>query len=284
MKRLWLLCALAGCDQVFDLDRPELPIDAPAPCVSAVGHDEDGDGIDDACDGCPGIANPGQEDRDGDGVGDRCDPRPDQATEARVRFISFAEADAASHWTASPMWSFAPDRLVFDGVSTEVISHIQLTDPPIPPPFLIQAGVTLDQVDRVLPAQFSVVGNRFAGEDYLECSLAHDTNDSLYAFATDGAELERVDYKLLDDGAFDTGASFVVRMSVSSRITCRVDSNGDLHRERSGGAAGRRPPRLPGQARHGARRLGRGLLDRPVAVTRGHPGRGWGHPGRGWFR
>jgi hypothetical protein len=39
--------------------------------------DSDGDGICDADDNCPGVANPGQEDRDGDGVGDACDNCPD---------------------------------------------------------------------------------------------------------------------------------------------------------------------------------------------------------------
>ena len=42
-------------------------------CVE-VGHDEDGDGVDDACDKCPHIADPAQPDADLDGVGDACDP------------------------------------------------------------------------------------------------------------------------------------------------------------------------------------------------------------------
>jgi len=39
--------------------------------------DADGDGVPDADDNCPAIANPGQEDADQDGVGDACDPCTD---------------------------------------------------------------------------------------------------------------------------------------------------------------------------------------------------------------
>ena len=36
--------------------------------------DADGDGVADAVDNCPEVANPDQLDSDGDGVGDACDP------------------------------------------------------------------------------------------------------------------------------------------------------------------------------------------------------------------
>jgi Thrombospondin type 3 repeat len=58
-------------------------LDAVAALHSATGPaepDGDGDGIPDARDNCPGVANADQRDTDGDGVGDACDPCPADAT------------------------------------------------------------------------------------------------------------------------------------------------------------------------------------------------------------
>jgi hypothetical protein len=44
------------------------------------GPDSDGDGIPDARDDCPAVADPDQRDTDGDGVGDACDPCPADPT------------------------------------------------------------------------------------------------------------------------------------------------------------------------------------------------------------
>ncbi len=60
------------------------------------GHDEDGDGVDDGLDVCPGTAGD-QIDTDGDGVGDACDPNASSAGERILHFDGFASDDL--HWT-----------------------------------------------------------------------------------------------------------------------------------------------------------------------------------------
>jgi hypothetical protein len=103
--------ALCGCDKLFDIDRlPDvdgdsgivLPMDDggfgdAAPCLP-VGHDEDGDAIDDACDACPTIASD-TADADGDGLPNACD-RDDSPTGDRILFYStFASQEALLGFT-----------------------------------------------------------------------------------------------------------------------------------------------------------------------------------------
>lgn len=83
-------CGRAGFDPIAQGESDAGPLDASATCAP-VGHDEDGDDIDDACDTCPHLADPAQADRDGDQVGDPCDPRPDQPGEHILLFDPFTD-------------------------------------------------------------------------------------------------------------------------------------------------------------------------------------------------
>lgn len=85
MRRGALLLLLVGCDKLFDLDHisaGHVPGDggmdagdaagADAIACTPVGHDEDNDTIDDACDACPTIPS-AMLDTDGDGLFNACD-------------------------------------------------------------------------------------------------------------------------------------------------------------------------------------------------------------------
>jgi hypothetical protein len=69
MTRWFALVWLLGCGRIGF---------APSGVGSsdAAGADSDGDGVPDAVDNCPTVANPDQADEDGDGLGDACDPCP----------------------------------------------------------------------------------------------------------------------------------------------------------------------------------------------------------------
>jgi hypothetical protein len=86
-----VLSTALGCGRIaFEPGEPAL-------ACTEVGHDEDGDGIDDACDVCPQLSDAEQSDADGDRVGDVCDPHPDEARDQLVLFDPFLEA--RPEWT-----------------------------------------------------------------------------------------------------------------------------------------------------------------------------------------
>ena len=120
--------ALAGCDAVLRFQHVSAGSDTtsdgdtrgdgshPGGCWSAVmlGHDEDGDAIDDGCDNCPADFNPQQEDLDRDGVGDLCDPRPGMPDQI-VLFDGFGEAAFDPAWQVvalnnAPNWTLSGDQ------------------------------------------------------------------------------------------------------------------------------------------------------------------------------
>ncbi len=115
------LVATTACDGVFGFHDHEITVDAApdaplpvdaidaSPCVPN-GHDEDADGIPDACDDCPVDSNADQANQDGDGVGDVCDLAPASMGDTILFFSAFTD----------------PTGYVFTGNLTRTADAIQL--------------------------------------------------------------------------------------------------------------------------------------------------------------
>jgi hypothetical protein len=120
--KLLAIASLAGCGRL-GFDPPAGP---GGHACTPVGHDEDGDGIDDACDVCPHIADPAQLDSDGDGVGDVCDPEPTNPRQHWVLFDPFTQPLPA--WVYDPAAQITQDMLHLPGAVNSVAAY--LVDPP----------------------------------------------------------------------------------------------------------------------------------------------------------
>ncbi len=147
MRAATLLLVLGGCQIVFPLEDRG--------CLDPIGHDEDGDGIDDACDRCPGIAGADDPDGDGDGIGDACDPQPEVACETRLRFDGFSVKPADVVLTDD--WRHDGDDLFQpDASATTALAHFpsaQFDDT------VFRASVTLLGTDDAEPIASFEIGS-----------------------------------------------------------------------------------------------------------------------------
>jgi hypothetical protein len=117
------LSALTACGRLEFTPSADPDARADGASIPAcAGHDEDGDGVGDACDRCPTVADPGQKDQGEldagnapDGVGDACDPRPALGGDRIALFESYAVVPQLTFSTFGPVSWDTSDALVLGG-------------------------------------------------------------------------------------------------------------------------------------------------------------------------
>ncbi len=152
-------------DASTDTDGDGVPnaIDNCPTIANADQHDEDGDGVGDVCDNCPSVANPSQANTTepgnvtGDKVGDACDPHPLTA-DVIAAFEPFTGTGAPLGWTVhSGTWTSALDSVSQSDDTNVAIAYRTAgtwTD------MVVDVGV---HVDSVLPVTPQVTNTRSLG-------------------------------------------------------------------------------------------------------------------------
>jgi hypothetical protein len=233
-RALIVIACLAGCNEVFDLNRTHFAPDDDDGDGAKNGSDNcpgvynptqsdlDGDGYGDACDDCPLIPDAQDADQDGDGIGDACDPHPFAPGDCLLLLDGFTDPTTfAAGWdVVGPAPAFAPGAVVVQAGSS-IIVH----DP-------IDASV-VEVSGNVEVKSSSVAATLQEGSPlpYFGCRLTDLDNCNpligvIASHEASGASLESNCGPLSAD---HVGDSFLLRLHISpvlggnTGIDCRVD-------------------------------------------------------------
>lgn len=155
-----------------------LPVDSRVD-AGASGHDEDGDGIDDAFDNCPQSANVQQRDlgelnagREPDGVGDICDPDPEAPGNAILFWDGMNSGLVPGRWNASMA---TPNG---DSIRLETTGYL-ITNQVFPPHVLVNVAARLGSV-TMASNSVTVASNWATTSSYVGCRREVPTMRLLY--------------------------------------------------------------------------------------------------------
>ena len=160
-----MVALASGCGRVAFDER----LDARR-CLEPIGHDEDSDGVDDACDVCPQLADD-QRDADGDLVGDACDLA--STIEERLLFDPFVAM--RSEWTYDGMGTFNGDSITIPGIGRSGVMTLAGT----PGRTVIELGGRVAAVESGGNLQVALHIGELVGGDNYYCELYASTDFNL---------------------------------------------------------------------------------------------------------
>ena len=215
-----VLLTAAGCGR-FGFGERTASVDATDGVVACGTHDEDGDGVPDACDVCPATADADQADADGDGVGDACDV--DNASAQHIAlFESFGAGDPPGWVTrGAAQWGVVGDDL--RGTYTDIESSAYVTPLDYAPPIRIIVGYRLIGLDVASGNRTKSIVDAFevTTVDSQKCGEASPT-DHIIGHEVAGTTVEGTAVPYTH--GFDVGAEYVTTMTqTETEITCTTE-------------------------------------------------------------
>jgi hypothetical protein len=217
MRRWLAVLALAGCDKIIGLQKPEF-FDAPPAGL----RDEDGDSIDDAEDKCPTVPDREQRNEDNDELGDACDPNPGMPGD-RLKFYSFATDAQRADWQLDGTWELGNDVLAYRAADSNETDTANIRTIQFTPPYVVEARFTIDDLTRTPTNGFAVAANLDTLSQGVACSILRDQ---------DGGKLMAYSMGQNNDTRpipVATGMKYTVRLSFdlsNDLVICRADTTG----------------------------------------------------------
>jgi len=214
---LVLIALLTGCGRLaFDATGDANRSDGTS-CIP-IGHDEDGDTIDDACDVCPQRTDNGL-DSDGDGVGDECDVSPLRQT--RVLFDPFTSQ--RSEWS-SVLGTYTGDAVRFDSLVGG--TGAALAAPPGRETFELTGDLVF--ADASMAQVLLAIGEAQPATASYYCELLDEGSSVVlqFTYTLDGSTFMNIATAPLP-GRFDSGPFRIVYEHTPPTSTCWAEWKGE---------------------------------------------------------